>query len=284
MLGKITFLSIVSLGLITFVLVFLSVEVLPPSPASAPAAVLAIPEALTTDTWAIFDPQTGRILDGDNTEKILPIASITKLFTATAVEMSTEKNNGFYILSEDVNVEGRMGKLTIGDRVTPYELLFPLLIESSNDAAEAIKRSLGEEYVKNTGQVLELLGLASTTLVDASGLSEKNTSTVTDLALLFSYIKKMHPHIFDITQLNMYIDAKTGYINNNPGRTFPTFTGGKHGFTDAAKRTFIGTFSTGNSDEEIGIILLGSDSLPLDIKALNTYGMSLKRTSGIMTP
>lgn len=283
MIGKITLYSILLIGVLTFAGVFISVQHSPllPTP-HIEAAVGIVPDNLTTETWGLFDPRTGTIIAGRNTDVQKPIASISKLFTAVAVEMSPQKNDSFIVSSDDVRTEGRSGKLIAGESVTPYQLLFPSLIESSNDAAKATERFLGDAYTDSVQNIQNSVGLTHTDIHDASGLSAKNVSTVSDLALFFSYIKKTHPHILDITQLQTYIDTRTGYINNNPAQALPSFTGGKHGYTQEANRTFVGTFTVGKSTDEVGIVLLGSDALVSDIQALLLYSESFKRTSDII--
>ncbi len=240
----------------------------------AGSVVLHEPTELTTDTWGIFDPKTGEIIEGNNTHSPRPIASVTKLFTAYAALESDKREEPTTITWADLGTEGRAGKLYYGEKTTPEALLFPLLIESSNDAGEAIKRTLGREFSDSIDQVKNELALEHTTIVDASGLSAHNVSEVSDLARFYSYVRKTHPHIIDITQLRMYISEDAGLINNNPARTLESFTGGKHGYTDEAGRTFVGTFTVTPDGKEVGVVLLGSKDLLKDINATLAYAKS----------
>ena len=224
--------------------------------------------------WGIFDIQTGKIIAGNQIDTVKPIASITKLFTATAVLESKKKYVSFTIMPSDVAVEGDAGKLKAGNSVTPYLLLYPLLLESSNDAAEAIRRFLGDTFENTRKKIIDDAVISNTVLVDASGLSSKNVSTVRDLAQFFSYIYVIDPHILDITQLYTYVGSDTGYINNNPGRKFKSFIGGKQGHTDEAQYTFLGGFKSPKTNTEIGIVILGSSNIREDINTLlSTYDM-----------
>lgn len=245
---------------------------------------MALPTTLTTDTWGIFDPHTGTLIAGHGVDTPLPIASISKLFTAEAVLESTKKDTSFVISDADMYTEGRAGKLMSGTETTPYQLLFPLLIESSNDAAEAIHRALGVEFDHSIEYVTSTLPLKHTSIRDASGLSPQNVSTVADLSLFYAYLKSTHPHILDITQLRMYVGEDTGYVNNNPGRKLDTFTGGKQGFTDEASRTFVGSFILPDSGREIGVVLLKSDDITQDIQILLQYSAGMYVTSDILSP
>lgn len=254
-------------------------------PRSDIVSKLAVPpESLSTDLWGIFDPETGAIITGSNTKMVSPIASLSKLVTAVAVMQSTQMNTSFEISASDVNTEGRAGKLVEGTKTTPYELLFPLLLESSNDAGVAIGRRLGDDFEKSANNIINSLSLSQTYIVEPTGLDVRNVSTVTDLAIFFSYLKKSYPHIVDITTLDTYIDSHTGYGNSNPIHSFPNFTGGKQGYTDEAGRTFVGTFTVPPMLKEVGIVVLHSDNLEADIKAILSYSERLFDDSDILKP
>lgn len=227
--------------------------------------------ALTTDTWGIFNPKTGEVLAGSNIDTPRPIASVTKLFTAYAVLQSKKTSEPITITWSDLNGEGRAGKLTYGEQVTLRELLFPLLIESSNDAGEAIERILGKELFTSVDMLHDELALSHTHIEDATGLSSKDVSGVVDLARFFTYLKQTYPQATDITQLNLYVGEDDGLVNNNPARSFSNFTGGKHGFTEEAGRTFVGTFAGARNGGEIGMVILGSTNLKADIGEMLTF-------------
>jgi D-alanyl-D-alanine carboxypeptidase (penicillin-binding protein 5/6) len=235
-------------------------------------ALVSGPSTLTTDTWGLFDVESGKVLTGNNVTKGMPIASVTKLFTAEAVLRSAKKDEKFYVTYPDIATEGRAGKLYYGEEVTPYTLLFPLLIESSNDAGVAIKRHLGDEYTSSIDLLKTDLNLSSTTISDPTGLSSRDYSSVSDLSKFYAYLKHTHPHILDITQLRMYIDDNSGYINNDPAREFTNFKGGKHGYTDEAGRTFVGSFML--DGKEVGVVLLHSSDLRHDLSIILDYGKS----------
>jgi len=158
-----------------------------------------------------------------------------------------------------------------GEVTTPAELLFPLLIESSNDAGEAIRRTLGSDFKTGVDAVKEELRLTNTTIIEPTGLRDENVSTVTELARFYAHLKKTYPHIIDITRLNTYLRGDTGLVNNDPARTRTDFSGGKHGYTDTAGRTFVGTFIINESGDEVGVVLLGSKNLLSDINTIVTY-------------
>jgi D-alanyl-D-alanine carboxypeptidase len=220
---------------------------------------------ISADAWGVFDPITGALYAGMDVDTARPIASVAKLFTAYAVLESPKKYESFTITESDVATEGRSGKLRAGEVMTPYGLLFPLLIESSNDAGTAIQRALEPTFLQSMYSLRDSLQLTDTNIVDSSGLSSKTVSSVRDLARFYSYVYTAVPHAIDITRLSYYISTSTGYYNNNTLHAEENFLGGKHGYTDEAGKTFVGMFTVPGTEQPIGLVLLKSDHLTDDV-------------------
>jgi D-alanyl-D-alanine carboxypeptidase len=265
MIGKISLYTALTTAVMT-TLLLMTFVILQYAPYSGFGGALLIrTPKLTTEVWGVFNPQTGEVRYGSNVEAVRPIASITKLFVAYAVLETKSENASTTITWGDLNTNGDAGKLSYGERYTLRELLFPLLIESSNDAGVTISRVMGSAYTGSLEALLTTEGLTDTSIIDSTGLSSANVSSVRDLAQFYTHLRTKHPHILDITQLRMYITNSTGLINNNPVRSLSSFTGGKHGYTPEAGRTFVGTVTLPNNRGEIGIVLLGSSDLVHDV-------------------
>lgn len=212
---------------------------------------------VSAKAYGVFDMETGEMLLGTDTDEPLPIASVTKLFTAAKVLETSQIDQQVRVTAADVATEGRAGKLAAGQDYQLYELLFPLLLESSNDAAASLERVVG------TGQI------AGIALADASGLSSQNRASVTNLALELRRLYTTNQHIFDITTLRQYVGEYTGWVNNSPVRDLPGYQGGKHGYTEAAGRTLAAIFTEpALGDRKLGYIILGSTDLKTDTVAL----------------
>lgn len=197
-------------------------------------------------------------------DTVRPIASVAKLFTAHIIHNSPKIDTTTTIFRSDLLTEGQSGSLMYGDVYTLRELLFPLLLVSSNDAATVLARAVGTEtYTTALTDLKATVGLSNTTIEDASGLSDKNVSTARDLAAFIDYLSVHDRHILDITRLRSYVGKSQAWANNNPAREYAEFIGGKHGFTDAAGRTFAGQFE--KNGHVYTVILLGSNDLARDI-------------------
>lgn len=251
----------------TFLLMSFAILQYLPFDVSQEALLIRTPK-LTTTSWAVFDTETGEVRYGGEVEDPRPIASVTKLFTAYMVMWSESEDKVTTITPDDVATEGEFGKLKSGETLTLASLMFPLLIESSNDAGVAIARTFGPLYPSAVEGAIGTLGLTHTRIVDGTGLSPNDVSTPRDLSLFFAHLRKTYPHITDITQLRMYITEERGLINNNPARSFKNFMGGKQGFIPEAGKTFVGAFMMPDGEREVGIVLLGSTDLEKDIKQI----------------
>ncbi len=131
--------------------------------------------------YVIFDAKTGAVLGKKNVNEVVPIASVTKLFTAAALN-ERDLSASSTVTWADVAAEEDFGKLEAGHEYQLRELLFPLLIESSNDAAAHLERVTSGGVLHDMNSLAKQVGLPDTYLYDASGLSVKNVSTATDLA------------------------------------------------------------------------------------------------------
>lgn len=224
-------------------------------------------EALTATSVLIERASVRDVLFERTSDTVRPIASVAKLFTAHIVHTSASLNNETTILRSDLLTEGQSGSLMYGDVYTLRELLFPLLLVSSNDAATVLVRSIGAETYRTAfGELKTTIGLSHTNIEDASGLSDKNVSTARDLATFIDYLSVHDRHILDITRLRSYVGEEHAWANNNPAREHPEFIGGKHGFTDAAGRTFAGQFE--KNGHVYTVILLESSDLASDISLI----------------
>lgn len=274
LVGKVSLLALCIVAVILYVAAA-SVQRYTPVQSAAPIfhVEAVAPELPKARAYAIFDPGSGGMLVSQNAETPQPIASVTKLSAAAAAESLGWLDATTTVTVSDVEAEGRAGKLTAGDVYHYRELLFPLLLESSNDAAATFERADREQLLLRMNERAKTVGTQNTQFVDASGLSDQNVSTARDLSMLSSQLYKDHPFIFDVTKLSQYIGPNTGWINNNPVAHEEGYLGGKHGYTEAAQRTIVAIFDeefkTGR--RQVGYVVLGSENLEADIDTLRAF-------------
>lgn len=248
---------------------------LQPTPDETQPAYLIQVETLpvvTAQSWLVFDVLDGTVLASQQADEQVPIASVTKLFTAAAFRDHFDLAATQTVSYADIVTEGRAGKLQVGEVYSARELLFPLLLESSNDAAAVLLREQPELLVYME-ELSKELGLAQTTFADTSGLSDGNLSSASDLGVLLRYLQTDQPHILDITRLPDYYSAANGWFNSSPFVGAADYRGGKHGYTFEANRTAAVMFTEQfiGGDRLVGYILLGSDDLQADMAILRSF-------------
>jgi serine-type D-Ala-D-Ala carboxypeptidase (penicillin-binding protein 5/6) len=123
--------------------------------------------------WIVQDARTGDILAASNAHERLPIASITKLMTV----LVTLEHRG---LDDVVDVDRRAGvvgessiALNGGERLTVRDLVEAALIQSANDAADALALSVSPDFPSFAAlmnQEARKLGLRDTHFVRPDGL------------------------------------------------------------------------------------------------------------------
>ncbi len=236
---------------------------------------------VTAEAYVVVDTTTGEIILEKNAGVAYPIASVSKLITAIVTKEHTDPHHIATVTDDSYNTYGTEGGLYRGERILVTDLLYPLLMESSNDAAEVLARDYGrEDFMALMNDKAASLGMEQTTFEDPSGLSPNNVSTAYDLTKLALYIKKAYPELLDITRVKEFGIADHSWKNQNYYLTFPNFLGGKNGFIDEAKKTtlsyfkvnFRGTDPNSKAEERhLALILLRSNDRNQDASNLLSF-------------
>ncbi|MBI3074848.1 MAG: CapA family protein [Parcubacteria group bacterium] len=227
------------------------------------------------------DLDTGEVFFEKLPDLALPVASISKLFTALIAEEMLPPEKIIRVSSRALATYGGSGELRSGDEFSAQELLYPLLIESSNDAAEAFAEAVGrEQFIAEMNTLAKKLGLVRTSFKDPSGLSFGNMSTARDLFLFAQSLIKEHPDILAISKTAAFEAPANGarawtrrWRSNNEfvrdGN--PYLIGTKNGYTDEAAQTTISLFALPLSETKtrrVAVVLLGSNNREGDALAL----------------
>jgi len=225
--------------------------------------------------YIVGDIDTGEIILEKNSNSVLPIASVTKLMTALVSFEIYDQNQKTKVSNRAANTPSQRGDLRTGDSVLISDLLYPLLLVSSNNAAEVLAEHGGREnFMNKMNELAKEIGMDKTHFADPSGLSANNTSTTKDLFILSSHLMKNHKKIFDITKLEEYTAIGKIWRNINILSSNDNYLGGKTGYTERAKRTGVGIFSVSFDDfqnRNIAIILLRTDDRTKDIYTILNY-------------
>ncbi|WP_083384103.1 D-alanyl-D-alanine endopeptidase [Cupriavidus sp. USMAHM13] len=145
--------------------------------------------ALRSSVALVMDQDTNEVLFQKNPNAVLPIASITKLMTATVVlEARQPMEEMLTITEEDRDTEKHSGsRLRFGAQLSRHDMLLLALMSSENRAASALGRNYPgglPAFVQAMNRKARELGMNDTHYVDSNGLSSSNVSSAVDLARL----------------------------------------------------------------------------------------------------
>ena len=225
--------------------------------------------------YFVGDLETGKMIVAKDAERVFPIASVSKLMTATVAEEHLSTDAPIDISKKALATEGRNGDLVAGQQIKLGNLLYALLLQSSNDAAEAIALTFGRDtFLGEMNAKAKDLGLQNTSFEDPSGLSAHNQSTAAELFSLTKYIKENQNDIFERTKQQSYMAEGHHWFSNNQFLREANYEGGKSGFTSAAEQTVVSTFAlplseTGN--RHVGIVLLRTPDRRKDVENILKY-------------
>ncbi len=230
---------------------------------------------VSAQAYLIGDLNTGEIILSKNQDQKFSIASISKLMTALVASEIANPNDIAQVSKKALATEGKNGSLRIGEKIKIIDLLYPLLLESSNDAAEIIAEYFTRYvFIKKMNQKAENLKMSSTSYEDPSGLSPKNQSTVSDMFKLIGYLNQQKQDLLQITNKQSYSNKKHSWSNINQFLNKNGYFGGKSGYTDEAKQTVISLFSIPlgeKGDRPIAIALLASQDRYKDVENILKY-------------
>jgi hypothetical protein len=230
---------------------------------------------VSAKAYIVADVNTGEVFLEKNKTDIYPIASLTKLMTAIVANEAIMFDRKITITDEALESYGDSGNLRKDEVITAHDLLYPLLMESSNDAAKALALYYGENgFVSLMNKKAEAIGMKNTHFSDSSGIDDNNTSNVHDLYLLAQYVKNKKSFILNITKLEE--KNLTSSLYPHTFRNFNIFSkekeflGGKTGHTKAAEDTMITLFEIPVDGEKrnVAFIVLQSLNRERDIRAL----------------
>lgn len=227
----------------------------------------------------VYDVMKNKVLYQKNDSTQLPLASITKLMTATVAMDLVPQNSQITIKKEFLQEEGDSG-LRDGEIWNLKNLLDFSLIVSSNDGARAVASVVGSkilktedmnigrsEFVNKMNEKAKEIGLSQTYFVNESGLDEKNgqsggMGSAQDVAKMVEYILKNKPEVLEATRYQSQQIASLSIVHkaqntNVDINKIPNIIGSKTGYTDLAGGNLAVVFDSSIGNPVI-VVVLGS--------------------------
>jgi D-alanyl-D-alanine carboxypeptidase (penicillin-binding protein 5/6) len=215
---------------------------------SQPAGSLSIPDG-PAPNWIVADLDTGQVLAERNGYDAHPPASTIKVLLALVALDELNLDSTVVASEADTEVECNCVGIEPGHSYTARQLLDAVLLVSGNDAANTLADMLGgfDTAVAKMNAKAAALGAASTHATTPSGLDGPDgggSSTPRDLAVIFR-AALANPVFAQITaEPSAMFPGEHGeqpIVNGDELlHRYPGAIGGKTGFTNAARKTFVG--------------------------------------------
>ena len=227
--------------------------------------VQAANRPVTAKSWLVVD-ENGKIIKGENTTAVRPIASITKLVTAMIVldaKQDLDEKIAYRTFKSKRKHQGKKETVDKSHMLTRRELLYMSIVHSDNHASGVLCSNYmggSTDCISAMNFKVARLGMMHTSMFDPTGLDNRNTSTAEDLVKLV-HAARAYPEIVHAskqTKVEVKLQKKWLVFNNtNPmiGKDHRIVVS-KTGFTNPA-----GGCIVLGMDTELGqrtVIVLGS--------------------------
>ena len=219
-----------------------------------PVGSVPIPDG-PAPAWIVADMDTGQVLAGRDMDVAHPPASTIKtLLALTALDELPSLDATVVGTEADTHVECNCAGIKPGRTYTARQLLDAVLLVSGNDAANAMADMIGgyDAAVAKMNAKAASLGAVNTHAATPSGLDGPGGSGFTtphDLAIIFRAAMG-NPTFAQISAQPVAMfptDAGDKPLVNEDEmlHRYPGTLGGKTGYTDAAKKTFVAAADRG---------------------------------------
>ena len=241
-----------------------------------------------------IDGDSGIVLYNKNaTQKVYP-ASTTKILTAILAIEKLDLNKSLVVSKTAINIPWDSSSVYLkeGEVITVNDLLYCLLLNSGNDAANVLAEAVSGEinsFVELMNEKASQIGCTNTHFTNAHGYSDDNHYTTSlDMAKIFRYC--IQNETFNkIISTKSYIVEETNktnekrYLNNTNrlilkkedsiyARPYEYCLGGKTGYTDEAGRTLV-TYARKDNKTVIVAVFGASSGGREDVRYTDTINL-----------
>lgn len=251
------------------------------APTPQPAGAMNPPEG-PAQAWLVADLDTGQILGSRDPYSSHAPASTIKPLLAMVVLDQLAPNAAVRATAASTQVECSCVGLVPGQVYTARQLLDGLLLVSGNDAANLLADMLGGQQVavqKMNAKAYQL-GARNTRAGSPSGLDGPGWESVTtphDLAMIYREALRYPLFTQTVHQSSALFPDRSGFkeIKNQDRllRSYAGFIGGKSGYTDLARETYVGMAQRGGH-RLIVVEMYGDDDLWNQAGQLLDWGFS----------
>lgn len=287
--GLLAGLVIVSVILNAFSGVAFAIEEMPvynPNTVDSIMASTSVSE-LKAKAYILMDASSGRVLQGNNSDERLPIASVTKVMSMLLVMEAID--SGRISLEDTVTASeyasgmgGSQAYIEPGEQYSVHDALKAVALHSSNDVTVSLAELVSgseEAFVVEMNEKAADLGMKNTQFKDCTGLTDvDHFSSALDIAIMSRELITKHPKILEYTSIytDTFRNGEFDLTNTNRlVRFYAGCDGLKTGFTRASGFCLTATASRNNM-RLISVVLGEPDSNTrfAEIRKLLDYGFA----------
>jgi len=243
---------------------------------SIPETISPDPE-VSAESYLAADLKNNNIFLEKEADLLFPLDSITDLMTAivasenSVLAFDKKKTTQVHISENSLLPQGATPGIEIDKTYTYFELLYPLLIASSNDAAESLALRFGRaKFVQMMNDRASSIGMINTKFIDAYGGSEVNVSSAEELFYLARYLLNNRYWLLEISRGKVFENfgeiSFKNLENTNPFNDSADYIGGQvsEGTNGLKNSVLLFNFKINNEIRPIAIILLASENVEKD--------------------
>ncbi|CAM3036341.1 serine hydrolase [Prescottella defluvii] len=262
-----------------------------------------LPADISATGWLLSDLDTGQVLAAKDPHGRYRPASTIKVLLALVALDELDLDTSVVVDAATASVEGSSAGLGAGGTYTNLQLMQGLVMRSGNDTAHALAQQLGGEQatVAKMNEKAASLGALDTRTASVSGLDGPGMSTSPyDLALFFRAAMQ-NPTFAQLISTDQVMfpghPADPTMPDSTPVEPYPIHNdnllltnyagalGGKTGYTDDARQTFVG--GADRDGRRLAVTLTAADVLPIrpweQVARLLDYGYALDPTTTVGT-
>ncbi|MDD5759159.1 MAG: serine hydrolase [Desulfobulbaceae bacterium] len=237
---------------------------------------------ITARSAMVMDARSGEEIYAQAANSPAQPASTIKVLTGVISLNSLRKNELVPVSQHAARMPKSKIYLSVGRKYPADDLINAVLLASANDASVALAEKIGgseEGFARLMTAKARSFGATNTVCKTANGLTASGQyTTAHDLAKIFNHA--MQNDEFASKMAVTEVENTDGKIIKSHNRALwqvDGAEGGKTGYTDAARKTYVGKFKRNN--DEIIVSLMGSENMWGDLKKLVEYGFSKKQSA-----
>ncbi|MQA62907.1 MAG: peptidase M15, partial [Actinophytocola sp.] len=246
------------------------------------------PKKLTAKSWVLSDLDSGEVLAARDPHGRQRPASLIKVLLALVVLDELRPEQIVIANKRDANQECTCIGIVRGGEYAVDDMFTGLLMSSGNDVAHALGSALGgiDEALRKMNAKAKELGALDTRAATTSGLDGPGMSSSSyDMSLIFRHAMRQPAFAKAVRTQQMRFEIKknkpaiTLYNDNQLLRDYRGFLGGKTGFTDDSRHTYVGAAE--RNGRRLAVVMLRAEQRPIRVSEqagkLLDYGFALAK-------